>query len=249
MSESQRLDEWSKLDPAGVEYHVRQWREPKRSTVAFEEFIRPRLQAQTKVVDLACGAGAATAFLARRHPDIDWLGIDYSPELILMAAQVSRKESVRNVAFRQGDWFELEELQDVDGVVTLQTLSWLPEFERPMTRLFEALRPRWMAISSLFYSGDITCRTEIEEHSRGVRQFYNTYSLPAVDRHCATYGYRVAKAVPFVIDVDLARPANRDVMGTFTVRTSAPAEDAVPLRLQISGPLLMNWQFVLIEKQ
>lgn len=247
-TDKQRTDEWATLDASSMAYHLSQWRTPKRSTECFEQFASDRLATSKRIVDLGCGAGAATAFIARRHATVDFIGIDYSSELVAAANELSRRERVDNVRFQQADWFHLDRQEGVDAVISLQTLSWLPQFEVPMQRIYECLNPKWIALSSLFYDGDITCRIEIEEHRRQRKTFYNTYSLPAFGRHAAEYGYSVATAQKFVIDFDLPVPEDNNAMSTYTVRTDAARPPAVPDRLQVSGPLLMNWYFVVIEK-
>jgi SAM-dependent methyltransferase len=246
VSGGQRTAEWDRLDEAALRYHHSQWETPKRSTLHFARFAAPQIATSRSVVDLGCGAGAATAQLARESPSCKFLGIDLSPDLIGTANTLARQRGVANLAFEVDDWYQLRERHDVDGVISLQTLSWLPEFEWPLQRIFERMSPRWIAISSLFYEGDISCRIEVTEHTRARQTFYNVYSLPAIDRCCRQQGYRVAGDQPFDIDVDLPRPENRDLMGTYTVRIRQ--DEAAQERLQISGPLLMNWRNVLIER-
>jgi SAM-dependent methyltransferase len=215
-------------------YHLAQWKEPNRAN------------ASKRILDIGCGAGAATSQLATAHPYAEFVGIDLSPKLIGIANSKSAGERFRNLTFAIDDWFDLKRYPDVDGVMSLQTLSWLPEFETPLRQVFEKVAPAWIALSSLFYEGDISCKIEVDEHAANRRFFYNVYSIPAVSRFAAEYGYRVAEARPFEIDIDLPQPDDADAMGTYTVRT---AEPGAPKRLQISGPLLMNWHYVMLEKQ
>ena len=59
------------------------------------------------------------------------------------------------------------------------------------------------------------------------------------------FDYEIVKSSRFDIEIDIPKPNNRDVMGTFTEKVEGSLEYQ---RLQISGPLLMNWYFVLIKK-
>src|SRR6266404_689149 len=192
------------------------------------------------------GLALESYHLAAAHPHAEFVGIDVSPKLIGIAKTLSESGQSPNLTFAIDDWFDLQHYPAVDGVVSLQTLSWLPEFEAPLQQIFEKVAPAWIALSSLFYHGDISCRIVVDEHAAGRQFYYNVYAIPAVSRFAETFGYRVAEARPFEIDIDLPRPADPDAMGTYTVRT---AEPGVPDRLQISGPLLMNWHFVMLEKQ
>lgn len=242
----QRLDEWKYLDEEGYCYHKNQWDVPKRSTLAFEEFVSGHLSVSKNVIDMGAGSGAATAILAQRYREVNFTAFDYSSELIAVGRKIALEKRVENLCFEQGDWFNMKKTTSFDGCISLQTLSWLPEFCHPLVSVFRNISPKWMAITSLFYEGDITCRIEVEEHKKNRKCFYNVYSIPAIGRLCAEEGYSLVKVEPFKIDIDIERPTDLDVMGTYTRRLvdGINEED----RVQISGPLLMNWYMLLIEK-
>jgi SAM-dependent methyltransferase len=242
---TQRTKEWEALDERAFKYHLSQWDDPKRSTIFFSRFVQDALVGPGQVVDLGCGAGAATAYIAERCPNRSFLGIDLSSELIQVANQLAHSKAFKNLSFRTDDWFNLGPYSTVDGVISLQSISWLPEFETPLEQIFEKISPRWVALSSLFYEGDISCKIEVDEHSRDRQSFYNVYSLPAVARFCARSNYRLSKSAPFHMDIDIPKPADPDLMGTYTVAVQGTG---TPSRLQISGPLLMNWYCVLLER-
>jgi len=242
----QRLDEWETLDAQALNYHESQWAVPKRSTEAFEAVARKYLSNSRDVIDLGAGAGAATAWIANRHPRVQFTALDYSGSLVEAGRKIAETRGVNNLKFAQGNWFDMSGIGSFDGCISLQTLSWFSGFQEPLKALFDQIKPRWIGVSSLFYEGDITCRIEVEEHKRSRRSFYNIYSLPEVRRFCLQEGYRVAEADPFVIDIDLPKPTDIDLMGTYTRLIQDGRE--VPSRLQISGPLLMSWYFVVIVK-
>lgn len=239
----QRTDEWVNITDRDLEYHTKQWDIPKRSTIAFEEFIAHRLTKSHRVLDLAAGSGAPSAYLAQIHSSTDFVAMDYAKELVTIGESLARSRGIDNLRFKNGDWFNLEpELGTYDGVISLQTLSWLPEFERPLAQIAEKINPKWMAFTSLFYEGDISCKIEVEEHLRKRKTFYNVYSIPQVRSFLLERGYEVTSAVPFVIDIDIERPSDIDHMGTYTRRL----EDGT--RLQISGPLLMSWYTIVADR-
>ena len=108
------------------------------------------------------------------------------------------------------------------------------------------LDPTWIGITSLFFDGDVSCRIEVQDDATPTSEmpyrssFYNVYAIPQIKQLLEHRGYHFA-CTPFEIDIDLPKPASNG-MGTYTVRL----EDGK--RLQISGPLLMNWYFVLGRK-
>lgn len=244
---AQRVDEWRDIDEAAYAYHLAQWMDQKQSTRHFVDFIGELFAKSKRVIDLGCGGGAATFYLSQKNPNTKILGIDYSAELVALAAKLAIDNNATNLQFGTGDWFDLSARDDVDGVVSLQTLSWLPGFEKPFSEIFDKLNPRWIALTSLFYEGDISCTINVDEHARNRRSFYNVYSIPAIARYVGKYGYKISRKSKFLIDVDIEKPANLDNMGTYTVPLKA-GMDSKSERLQISGPLLMTWYFLLIEK-
>ena len=234
------------IDPLSMEYHMKQWSEPKESTKAFSNFFSYELSSSDSVLDIGAGAGAATYFLASRNSRTNFIGVDNSTELIESAKDTSKEFGLKNLSFDTGDWFNLDKKwEGVNGVISLQTLSWLPEMRTPMTQIFEVVKPDWIGLTSLFYEGDISCRIEVFEHSRSRRTFYNVYSLKELSRLAVTYGYQIVDFDRFDIEIDIPKPKNIDLMGTFTEKVEGSSDYQ---RLQISGPLLMNWYLVSIKQ-
>ena len=141
------------------------------------------------------------------------------------------------------DEYTKQKLKQIDGVVSLQTISWVRELRKPMTQIFKKISPNWICMSGLFYEGDISCKTLVYDHSLEREVYYNTYSLKELNRISNFYGYKLTKVKPFKIDIDISEPKNKDHMSTFTKRIADSSD-----RLQISGPILLNWYFVMIEK-
>ncbi|QGY81300.1 class I SAM-dependent methyltransferase [Sphingorhabdus lacus] len=244
-SVEQRVDEWIKLDEVALKYHQLQWETPKQSTKFLEQFASGKLKSARKVLDLGCGAGAATAYFASQHPNVLFSGKDYVDELVELGNELALKRGIGNLDFQQADWFDLEE-ESFDGVLSLQTLSWLPEYQRPLKEIFTKIKPNWICLNSLFYDGEISCRIEVKEYARAAQSFYNVYSIPDVSRFCANHGYRLTEAQPFVLDIDIPKPKNPDIMGTYTV--NAIGSNGSLERMQISGPLMLSWYMIIIER-
>lgn len=242
----QRMDEWVKLNSDDYNYHKSQWELPKRSTIAFEKFCHSHLANSSNIIDIGAGIGAATSTIATEHKNVHFTAFDYSKELTDIGAKISHDNGISNLSFQQGDLFNLPDTNIYDGCISLQTLSWLPDYQKPLEIIFRKISPNWLGLTSLFYEGDISCRIEVEEYKKNKRGFYNIYSIPAISRLCTREGYRLILAKPFEIDIDIEKPSNLDRMGTYTRRLH---DDKSPYnRIQISGPLLMSWYMLLIEK-
>jgi trans-aconitate methyltransferase len=227
-----------------MKYHQLQWTQPKESTIAFEKFLLKHIGSETKsIVDLGCGAGAATSYLAQTLPYFQFLGIDIDQELVDLAHNKSIE--IPNVTFKRGDWFDLPNFGTFELAISLQTLSWLPEFEQPIRELFQKFKPEKFLFTSLFYDGDISAICEINEFKKDRKVYYNTYSLPALERFVREFGYTIAESVDFVIPKTLEKGADVDIMGTYTLDVM---QSSRVKRLQISGPLLLNWKMLAVVK-
>ena len=159
---------------------------------------------------------------------------------------------INNLKFKKVDWYNLDEMKDeFDGVISLQTLSWLSDFKKPLEQIFTQIQPNWIGISSMFYDGDISTKVEVTQHIVDQYSYYNTYSLPQISKFCKDFDYNLAASKNFDIDIDISMPLNKDRMSTYTIKVEQSEvekkEDFVK-RLQISGPVLMNWKNILIKK-
>ena len=219
------------MDGSTQEYHDRGF-EGRRATVAFCDWLDRigYIKPSTTVLDLCCGQGGDMFYMSKRYPDNRFLGIEKNVDRVEKGRKFFRDNGVKNCHIEFGDIFDLD-YTGFDGIISLQTLSWLPDYKELLTKMASG---RWMALSSLFYEGDISC--DIQVNDSGVKSYYNVYSLPQVCKFMENLGYKNIRYTPFEIDIDLDKPVNR--MGTYTEKLENGH------RLQISGPLLMPWYFV-----
>lgn len=234
---------WS--EPESMDYHIRQWRETKESTKNFISFLGDKVMPNRSYLDLGCGGGAATFALSQKFVNSQWTGIDIDPKLTFLATNLSLESGAKNLVFFEGDLQHYQASNLFDGVVSLQTLSWLEDFKDPFHNILSNIKPNWFAVSSLFFEGNISAYTQIQEHGTNRVLFYNTYSIPLVRVEAEKYNYSLTKYEPFEIEIDLPKPANQNSMSTYTLRLS---ENENKSRLQVSGPILMNWYMLLFEK-
>lgn len=235
------------------QYHDRQFTDPYQSTIAFCDWL-VELGAMTdagRICDLGCGKGANVYYMARRFAQHEFLGVDIDEPLISAGRDFLARKAVPNCDLAVGDLHAAGKqfhCGEFDGIISLQTLSWLPGYEKAFDAMV-SLAPAWIGLSSLFFDGPIEARTVITEFDLSASQgtsrrslFYNTYSLPVVRQYLFERGYRYFRQRRFEIQIDLPRSAEPK-MQTYTETT------ADGRRLQISGPLLMSWYFIYAAKQ
>lgn len=167
-------------------YHDRQFAEPYQSTVSFCDWLTSlgAMEAETgRICDLGCGKGANLYYLSKRFPNCQFVGLDIDEDLIRDGSDLLSKSSVLNCRLsvgdlhRAGSYFTRGEF---DGLISLQTLSWLPGYEKALDAMVSLL-PKWIALTSLFYDGPVEAKTVITQfdhaQSEDVKNafFYNTW--------------------------------------------------------------------------
>lgn len=96
-------------------------------------FVAPSegAQGQLRYLELGCGQGFGLALIASAYPDIEFVGIDFSPEHIAHARGLARAAGLENVRFVEADFLDLArdwppELGRFDYAVLHGIYSWVP---------------------------------------------------------------------------------------------------------------------------
>lgn len=113
-----------------MNYHRKQFLEPKRSTVAFEKFLTQcRNIDDCTVLDLACGGGAVEVYFTKLHPELKIHGIDIIDKSFELMKEYTDIDERKHITLTQGDWYNLDDsfIGRYDGVISLQSLSWLED--------------------------------------------------------------------------------------------------------------------------
>ena len=85
-----------------------------------------RLAAGTRVVDIGCGAGVAATVIAAAFPSSAVVGIDPSAHAISAARERAAEAGLANVTFREGTFDDLDDMDEVSLLLTLDVLHDLP---------------------------------------------------------------------------------------------------------------------------
>ncbi len=248
----QRLTGWLEITKKDIlNYHEKQFKKPYRSTIFFCQWLESfGLLSKNKkdiILDIGAGMGSNIYYMAKKYPKSFFLGIDIA-SLVRTGNKYFKKLGQSNCRLVKGDLYALNKnyVDKFTGIVSYQTLSWLPDYKLPILKM-AGLKAEWIAITSLFYEGDINCKTIVQDYTTPLSDkpykeaFYNIYSLKLIQELFKKCGYRKFDYIRFEIDVDLPKPKTKG-MGTYTERL------ANGKRIQISGPLLMNWYFILARK-
>ncbi len=245
--------EWLNIDDKELEYHLKQYSEPKEYTKSLLDIlVKERLISnRAKVLDLGCGCGAVTNYLAKAFPNCKFIGLDLNSNYI----EIANKFSIENTRYCQFDLYSNESLKgnmevinNADALFSFQTLSWLPNYNRYI-ELLSILNIKWGVVTSLFYDGYVDAEIKIKDYTRSMgsnidfrESYYNIYSINLFDKALNEKGFYVDRYIPFDMPYDLPKPTNKG-MSTYTLNLQDNS------RLQVSGPLLMSWYTIIIKRK
>lgn len=101
-----------------------------------------------RYLELGCGQGVGLALLAAANPEMEFVGIDFNPEHIAHADQLSRSAGLSNIRFIEGDFLVLanswpNDLGVFDDVTLHGIFSWVapPVRQAIVSCLNQAVRP------------------------------------------------------------------------------------------------------------
>ncbi len=122
----------------------------KRVVVRLSEIVSSHLDAVPRTfLDIGCGTGALTAYLAKMYPASTPFGIDIAFNMALSASVKMRGSSViinadaENLPFRESSF---------DLVASASTLQWVNDLQRCVSECFRALKPGG-CLSVAFFGG------------------------------------------------------------------------------------------------
>lgn len=249
-SSQSRKSEW--IEGADWDLFERQYKEPYRINLTFFSWLE-ETQAIYKdkgdpILYIGAGMGANLYHVYQKLPGNNYLGIDLNPECVRRGNERLEHLGVKDCSLATADLYDLPDdyINRFNGIFSLATLSWLPDFETPAESILR-LNPSWFAATSLFTETDVAATIKTSDYSRPIgdtpctEKFYNVYSIPRVKRFFEKQGYPNFSFQRFEIDIDLPKP-DHGGMGTYTERL------ADGRRIQISGPLLMSWYFILARR-
>ncbi len=110
--------------------------EDERTRPAAELLARVPLTTPALVFDLGCGPGNSTQLLGTRYPAARVIGTDTS-EAMLAAA----RDRLPSMTFERSDIAQWSPPSPADLVYANASIHWIPDHERLVPRLFDALAP------------------------------------------------------------------------------------------------------------
>lgn len=108
--------------------------------------ITQAIQGCGRVVDIGCGPATQLAQVAELNPDIAFLGVDLSEEMLVQARQHVKVLGLKNVDFIQADMTDLHQIGSgsAHGVISTMALHHLPTYvhlEKCFAEIHRILQP------------------------------------------------------------------------------------------------------------
>ena len=95
-----------------------------------------------RLLDVPVGTAIFTAEKYRRMKDAEIVGLDYSEEMIAIAALRKETEEIANLSLEQGDVGELPYSNEIfDCVLSMNGFQAFPEKEKAFAEIFRVLKP------------------------------------------------------------------------------------------------------------
>ncbi len=150
------------------------------------------------VLELASGKGFNSSYLARRNPEVKFIGIDLTPEHV----RYSQKNSagITNLEFRQGNFQNLE-FQDgsFDLVFEIESVCHATDMEKALSEAKRVLKPggRFIVIDGFrsrdfdAYSNDVKIASKLSEVAMAVSKPWKIHEWTAL---CEKVGFGIESA-------------------------------------------------------
>jgi len=112
----------------------------KISVHGTDPFSPNALAGVRSILDIGCGTGIQTVYLAKqlRHGTV--LGIDLSPAMVAQARELARKEAVNNLTIQELDAGKIEFSDRFDLVISNFALHWIRNAAKLLERVVRSLR-------------------------------------------------------------------------------------------------------------
>jgi SAM-dependent methyltransferase len=146
------------------------------------------------LLDAGCGGGYYLHSLRKRGVEVEYHGLDYTPEMIELArSEMCPRTGLAPERYQAGAIEDLETAYDT--VLCFNVLTNSPHYALPLERMLEAARKRVLLRESL---GDAlvvryTPDPYLDEGKRHIRVYHNTYPIEEVIGFMREHGFTVTR--------------------------------------------------------
>ena len=183
---------------------ITQLNKPYDSTIAFHKLLKKLnlLNKNTKsIIDIGTGIGSNLHFFSSKNKDISFLGTDYESSRLKIGEKMNTNPKIK---FKKLDILKsVEPLQNkFDGLICIHTLCCFKELD-VVIKNFCKIKPKWIAINSLFFDGNLDVLIHIRDHQNkklkdnNPNGDFNTFSLLKAEEIFKKNGYKIISKDPY----------------------------------------------------
>lgn len=191
------------------------------------------------VLDACCGYGRLLYYMNQFNSKQNYLGIDYSEDLITKGKDMFKEAS--NISFDIQDITNLPDkyTKRFDITINYKTLSWLPYYDECVKQLIKVTKNK-IYITSLFNDNLNETLAKIYKNSYNSQNYtyLNTYSFEKFRDFCIKNGAKEVLCNSMHLDFDLKKSNDKNEISTYT-ELLATGE-----RVEITCNTLLNWKLI-----
>tara|TARA_B110000503_G_C7147564_1_gene413666 strand:- start:484 stop:1233 length:750 start_codon:yes stop_codon:yes gene_type:complete len=224
-----------------------QYQKPYNSTVDFYKFLS-KLNLFNKniknIIDIGTGIGSNLQYFSKQQKKINFLGTDYQSSRIDTAKKLNKNPKIK---FQRLNILKsVETLKNkFEGLTCIHTICCFKKIEKVITNMCK-INPKWIAINSLFFDGDLDVLIHIRDHSNQIKDSnpngdFNIFSLSRTEDIFKKNGYEIVAKKPFFSKKKI-KQTEKGKRGSYTMKTE------IHNHTTFSGPVHLPWYFVIAKK-
>ncbi len=222
---------------------------PYESTKAFYNQIHKSklLNRNTKsIIDIGTGIGSNLQYFSKKNKRIKFLGLDYQSDRIKFGRKINKNSNISLKRFNI-----LKSVKNFsgkfDGLICIHTLCCFKKIDL-VIKNFCLIKPKWIAINSLFFEGPLDVLIHIRDHDNpklkdnNPNSDFNIFSLSNLEKMFQKYGYKIIIKKPFFPKKKIKK-LPKNVRGSYTIKTEMSKNTT------FSGPVFLPWYFIIAKKK
>lgn len=158
------------------------------------EILASKVSPGETLLDAGCGGGYYYWSFLKRQIDVEYFGLDYTPEMI----ELARTEMCPRADLAPGR-FTLDSIENLnaefENIICFNVLTNSPHYALPLGRLLECTKKRIVIRESL--GDELTMRYTpdpyLDEGKRHIRVYHNTYPIREVTDFMNESGFTVTR--------------------------------------------------------